>query len=81
MIMSTTSYFAGEITDSTRTGSKATKAGGGVFTRVMAAIVAAREMQAKREAYRYLARQPDRLLRDIGLDQTEIASLRRQFDA
>ena len=48
----------------------------GIWGRVMSAIVKARELQAQREINRYLARQPDRLLADIGLDATAIAELR-----
>ena len=50
--------------------------GNGPFARVFAALIKAREIQAQREVNRYLARQPDRLLRDIGLDETAIAELR-----
>ena len=50
--------------------------GNGIVARVFAAITKAREVQAQREVNRYLARQPDRLLRDIGLDEAAIADLR-----
>ena len=50
----------------------------GLFARFMASVVKAREAQAEREVNRYLARQPDRLLLDIGLDHRAIAELRYQ---
>lgn len=78
--MRTSSYFEGGIADTSETSSAAVKSSKGVVARVFAAILTAREAQAKREANRYLARQPDRLLRDIGLDDCEIANLRRQYD-
>lgn len=80
--MSVSSYFAGGFAvTSEKTASGGAKNGGaGFLARVLAAIATAREAQANREANRYLARQPDRLLRDIGLDEREIADLRRQYD-
>lgn len=53
-----------------------TARGNGIFARILSAIVKAREVQAQRQVNRYLARQPDRLLRDIGFDETTIAELR-----
>ena len=75
-IMSTTSVFADTVA---RTGSGAVPTpavGHGIVARILGTIVKAREAQAQREVNRYLARQPDRLLRDMGLDDTEIAILR-----
>ena len=56
----------------------AVQSGSGFWARVIIGITTAREMQAKRETNRFLARQTDRFLRDIGLDEVEIAELRRQ---
>ena len=81
--MSTTSYFSGTFAQTTPSASPVNPAkagGGGLFARIMASIVNARVAQAQREANRYLARQPDRLLRDIGLNETEIADLKRQYE-
>ena len=84
--MSNTSYFHGnEVIGSdfktSATAKRPTAAGQGLFARLLAGIVRAREAQARNEANRYLARQPDRLLLDIGLDATEIADLRRRYEA
>lgn len=46
--------------------------------RILGAFKIAREIQATREVNRYLARQPDRLLRDIGLNDHDISELRHR---
>ena len=74
--MSTTSMFAGHAPQPIF--SKA-PSHGGFFGRVFNAIVHAREMQAQREVDRYLARQPDRMLKDIGLADGDIAELRTKY--
>ena len=87
--MSNTSYFHdNDLADAdfSSTTNKSTTAvktapSTGFFARMFASIVRAREVQARHEANRYLARQPDRLLYDIGFDATEIADLRRRYDA
>ena len=76
--MSTSSLFAGVLAGRVDVSKRdAAPAGRGLVGRIMAAIVKAREIQAQREVNRYLARQPDRLLYDIGLDDATIAELRR----
>ena len=76
--MSTSSIFTGNMPEVVSTQAKPAKTGPGFWARALLAITKARELQAKRETNRFLARQPDRFLRDIGLDDTEIAELRRQ---
>lgn len=75
--MSTMSEILGFTADTTDAVSHAKPAGPGFWSRALAAIVTAREAQAKREANRFLARQSDRFLRDIGLSESEIQELRR----
>lgn len=80
--MSTSSLFAGDLAGpvavSERSDAPVQALGSrGFGARILAAIVKAREIQAQREVNRYLARQPDRLLHDIGLDEAAIAELRR----
>ena len=70
--------LAGAVPDASPARSKPVKAGSGFWARMMGAIMLAREAQAKREINRYLARQPDRMLYDIGLTDSEIAELRDQ---
>ncbi len=48
----------------------------GFFGRLIRAMGEARQRQADREVEMYLARQPSRMLEDIGLSQTEIDALR-----
>ena len=72
--MSTSSIFAGNVPQPIF--SKAPSRGSGFMGRVLNAIVHAREVQAQREVDRYLSRQPDRMLKDIGLGDGEIAELR-----
>ncbi len=83
--MSNSSYFANDIDDLALPTAPAKagnpQVGRGVLARIFNRVVQAREAHARREANRYLARQPDRLLRDIGLDETEIAKLRRRYEA
>jgi uncharacterized protein YjiS (DUF1127 family) len=50
----------------------------GFFGRLVAALADARQRQADREVENYLSRQPDRMLRDIGLSEIEIEDLRRK---
>lgn len=76
--MRSVSYFNGSLPSITSTKPMTRPAGPGFWARVTAGIVKSREIQAKRETNRYLARQSDRFLLDIGLDQAEIANLRRQ---
>jgi len=71
--MSATSVLAGGLSSSAAVTSSQ---GGNFFTRVLNAIMSARELQAQREVDRYLARQPDRMLKDIGFDDAGIAELR-----
>ena len=71
--MSSSPLFAGDL-DVPALAPRAT--GNGLLSRLFNAIAKAREIQAQREVNRYLARQPDRLLRDIGLDETAISELR-----
>jgi uncharacterized protein YjiS (DUF1127 family) len=74
--MSKTSFFAARetaVTDSAR----APQAG--VFARLFAALTKARQIQAEREVAQYLARQPDRMLVDIGMTTAEIEDLRAKF--
>jgi uncharacterized protein YjiS (DUF1127 family) len=52
----------------------------GIFARMFAALSKARQMQADREVEIYLARQPDRMLSDIGMSESEIQDLRKKFD-
>ena len=73
--MSTTSMYAGDIAGQGIDSDK----GAGMVGRILGAIRKAREAQAQREVNRYLARQPDRLLRDIGLDSGDIAELRARY--
>jgi uncharacterized protein YjiS (DUF1127 family) len=76
--MSKLSFFAArEIAQTESTASP--KAG--VFGRFFAAMTKAREVQAEREVARYLARQTDRMLLDIGMTPTEIEDLRAKFGA
>ena len=76
--MRTSSLFAGDLAGLIPVAKRSeAQTGRGFGARIMAAIVTAREVQAQREINRYLARQPDRLLVDIGLDEAAIAELRR----
>ena len=75
--MSITTMFSGALPHKT-VDTKPTSVGAGIWARAIAGITKAREIQAKRETNRFLARQPDRFLRDIGLDETEILDLRRR---
>ena len=76
--MSPTSLFAGDLAGSVDVSERDTvPAGRGFGGRFLAAVARARAVQAQREVNRYLARQPDRLLYDIGLDEAAIAELRR----
>jgi len=72
--MSTSSILAGKLSG-LRTAEKA-PATGGLLARALHAIAQAREIQAQREVNRYLARQSDRMLKDIGFDDAGIAELR-----
>ncbi len=74
--MSTMSEYLGFTADTTLADGRTRQTGGGFWARAMAAIAAAREVQAKREANRFLARQSDRFLRDIGMSEGEIFKLR-----
>lgn len=75
--MSTMSDFFGFTADTTLTDSRERPAGGAFWARAFSSIIAAREAQAKREANRFLARQSDRFLQDIGMSESEILDLRR----
>ena len=76
--MSTSSLFAGDLAGLAAVAERSeAPTGRGVGARILAAIANARVVQAQREVNRYLARQPDRLLHDIGLDESAIAELRR----
>lgn len=75
--MSTMSDFFGVTADTTLAGGHAKPVGGGFWAKAFKAIVAAREAQARREANRFLARQSDRFLHDIGLTESDILELRR----
>ena len=75
--MSITTMFSGALPHKTAV-TKPRTTGAGVWARAIAGITKAREVQAKRETNRFLARQPDRFLRDIGLNETEILDLRRR---
>ena len=75
--MRSSPLFAGDLDGPLAVPARATRdRSNGLLARVFGAIAQAREIQAQREVNRYLARQPDRLLRDIGLDETAIAELR-----
>jgi uncharacterized protein YjiS (DUF1127 family) len=50
----------------------------GIFGRFFAALSKARQLQADREVEVYLARQPDRMLRDIGMSEAEIQDMRQR---
>jgi hypothetical protein len=52
----------------------------GVFGRFFTALSKARQLQADREVEIYLVRQPDRMLRDIGMSDAEIQDLRERQD-
>ncbi len=56
--------------------SAVTRAKPGILSRFAAALSRSRQMQAEREVQRYLARQSDPVLHDIGLTDAEIAELR-----
>jgi uncharacterized protein YjiS (DUF1127 family) len=74
--MSKLSFFAAR--ELARTDSaEAPKAG--VFGRFFAALTKARHVQAEREVSRYLSRQSDRMLADIGMTPAEIDDLRAKF--
>jgi hypothetical protein len=74
-IMIHASRFAGDLAGS-MTSSARPSTGNGIFARFLAVLAKGRERQAEREVARYLARQPDRLLKDIGFDAAAIAELR-----
>ncbi len=52
----------------------------GFFGRALSAIVKARQLQADREVENYLARQSDRMLRDIGMTDLDIEALRQKHN-
>jgi uncharacterized protein YjiS (DUF1127 family) len=52
----------------------------GIFGRFFAALSKARQLQADREVEIYLARQPDRVLHDIGMSDADIQELRQRHD-
>ena len=76
--MGMASIFSGVLPDTrSRRETARPAANGGFWARVAASIMKAREAQALRETNRYLARQSDRFLADIGYNETDIATLRR----
>lgn len=74
-IMSILNFSTGAAND-VDTSAKADAHSNGLIGRLFDAIAKARAAQARREVNRYLARQPDRLLHDMGLDDQAIAELR-----
>lgn len=75
--MSTISNSFGLTGDTTLAEARVTPAGGGFWVKLYKAFIAAREEQGMREANRFLARQSDRFLQDIGMSEKEIVKLRR----
>jgi hypothetical protein len=57
--------------------SVATKSG--IFSRMFAALIKARQLQADREVEIYMSRQSDRTLRDIGMTDGDIHDLRQKY--